>query len=129
MRWFNTKELRSSIYAIFSVSSSTPAVAPEQRSTVEDIRQAMLDLAALDASERSVFLARRIRYASDLQALWFMRGELMALLARTHGEAAALEKVETLSSMFTDLLPKGLRSRPSPLNTAYRHSRPGGDEG
>ena len=50
------------------------------------------------------------------------------LLARTHGEAVAREMLEDLSVLFTDLLPRGLRSRPSPLRTGYRASRPGSDE-
>ena len=53
-----------------------------------------------------------------------MRGEVMQLLARLHGEATAREKVDELSSLFSDLLPSGLRSRPSPLNAPYRNSRP-----
>jgi hypothetical protein len=57
-----------------------------------------------------------------------MRGELMQLLARDHGEMAAREKVDELSVMFTNLLPSGLRSRPSPLNLPYRTSRPHSDE-
>lgn len=125
MRWFSTKELRSTIYAIFSVSTAPASGPPDTASALENIRQAMLALTALDASDRGVFLARRIRYAGDLQALWFMRGELMALLARNHGEAAALEKVDSLSSMFGDLLPRGLRSRPSPLSNTFRPTSPG----
>lgn len=128
MRWFSTKDLRSSIYAIFSVTTAATAGPPDAGKAVENIRQAMLALTALDPGDRGVFLARRIRYASDLQALWFMRGELMALLARSQGEAAALEKVEGLSAMFADLLPRGLRSRPSPLSGTFRGHPPGQDE-
>lgn len=117
MRWFMPK-LRNSIYAMLSsvhAPTDAPRVPGEQPINLEDIRQNMLEMTSLDSGERSLRLARRIRYASDLESLWFMRGELMGLLARTHGEAAAFEKVEELSSMFTDLLPAGLRSRPSPL--------------
>jgi hypothetical protein len=128
MRWFSTKDLRSTIYAIFSVSTAASSRPPDPGSTLENIRQAMLDLTALDTSDRGVFLARRIRYASDLQALWFMRGELMALLSRTHGEAAALQKVDSLSSLFADLLPRGLRSRPSPLSNTFRGTAPGAED-
>lgn len=63
-------------------------------------------------------LARRIRYAIDVQALWYLRGDLMAVLAGRHGEAAAREKIDALAGMFEDLLPRGLKSRPSPLNLA-----------
>ena len=124
MRWFKTKDLRSSIYAMFSVTTRRV----EDAATMDHIREAMLALTALDAGERAALLARRIRYATDLQALWFMRGEIMQLLARTHGESHAREMVDELSALFADLLPSGLRSRPSPLNQPYRASRPHSDE-
>ena len=57
-----------------------------------------------------------------MQSLWYLRGDLMAALASSHGEAAAREKLETLSEMFEDLLPRGLRSRPSPLGSIARDS-------
>lgn len=126
MRWFKTRDLRSSIYAMFSVSTARPRV--EDPATMDQIREAMLALTTLDAGDRAAGLARRIRYATDLQALWFMRGEIMQLLSRTHGEAAAREKIDDLSSLFADLLPSGLRSRPSPLNPSYRNSRPHSDD-
>jgi hypothetical protein len=128
MRWFMPK-LRNSIYAMLSSVHALTDVARasgEPPVNLEDIRQNMLEMAALDCGERSLRLARRIRYASDLESLWFLRGELMGLLARTHGEAAAFEKVEELSSLFTDLLPAGLRSRPSPLGH-YRPNRESDD--
>jgi hypothetical protein len=127
MSWFKTKELRSSLYAIFTaVSTSAP---PDESSQLEKIREAMLALVALDGGgDRSLGLTRRIRYATDLQALWFMRGEVMGLLARTYGEAASLEMLEPVSDLFGNLLPRGLRSRPSPLNPSYRNSRPDGSE-
>ncbi|MBC5783535.1 hypothetical protein H8N03_11315 [Ramlibacter sp. USB13] len=122
MRWFKTKDLRSSIYAMFSVT--TRASHAEDAASMDQIREAMLALVSEDPGERAAGLARRIRYATDLQALWFMRGEVMQLLARDQGEAVAREKVDELSSLFSDLLPSGLRSRPSPLNSSYRNSRP-----
>lgn len=128
MRWFNTKDLRSSIYALLNVGvrSSAPR-GDDELTRTENIRQIMLGMVELDGSERAEKLARRIRYA-DLEALWFMRGELMGMLARSHGEVAARERLEGLSGLFEDLLPSGLRSRPSPLNRDYRNSRPHSDE-
>jgi hypothetical protein len=123
MRWFKTKDLRSSLYALLSVSTAR-TTRTEDPGNMEAIREAMLQLASLEATERAAGLARRIRYATDLQALWFMRGELMHLLARTEGEAAARTRLDDLSSLFGDLLPPGLRSRPSPLNGTYRNSKP-----
>jgi hypothetical protein len=128
MRWFKTTLLRSSIHAMLSVSTAKPRL-PDPV-TMDEIREAMLALVDLDrhGGERAAGLARRIRYATELQALWFMRGEIMQLLARTHGEQAAREKVDELSALFGDQLPSGLRSRPSPLNLPYRTSRPHSEE-
>lgn len=126
MRWFKTKDLRSSIYALFSVSTSSSRI--DDAATMDQIREAMLEMTGDDPRDRTAGLARRIRYATDLQALWFMRGELMQLLARNEGELAAREKVDELTSLFTDLLPSGLRSRPSPLDASYRNSRPPTDD-
>ena len=122
MRWFKTKDLRSSLYALLSVTTSRPRL--DDAATMDQIREAMLALTADEGSERANGLTRRIRYATDLQALWFIRGELMQLLARSQGEVAAREKVDELSSLFSDLLPSALRSRPSPLDSTYRNSRP-----
>lgn len=127
MRWFKSKDLRSSIYAMFNVSTSVTPRVPDAH-TMDEIREAMLAMTALDPGERAAGLARRIRYATDLQSLWFMRGELMQLLSRSYGEMAARGKVDELSALFADLLPSGLRSRPSPLNGPYRNSRPHSDE-
>ena len=122
MRWFKSRDIRSSIYAMFSVSTRTTHAADV--ASMDQIREAMLALSGAARGERAAGLTRRIRYATDLQSLWFMRGELMQLLAHDEGESAARDKVDELSSMFSDLLPTALRSRPSPLDTAYRNSRP-----
>jgi len=124
MRWFKTKDLRSSIYAMFTVSTTAPRADDVTANAMDQIREAMLAMAGDDPGDRAAGLIRRIRYATDLQALWFMRGELMQFLARNLGEVAAREKVDELSALFTDLLPSGLRSRPSPLSPGYRNSRP-----
>jgi hypothetical protein len=62
-------------------------------------------------------VSRRIRYAIDVMALWYLRGDLMAVLAEHHGEAEAREKLQAITEIFEDVLPEGLRSRPSPLST------------
>jgi hypothetical protein len=122
MRWFKPN-LRSSLHAIFSsgVPASEPTAAIEY--DIEDIRQAMLCLMTSAQDEQFPHVVRRIRYATDIQALWFLRGDLMRALASSCGEAAARDKLDAVSEMFEDLLPEGLRSRPSPLS-AIRHDDP-----
>ncbi|MDB5872178.1 MAG: hypothetical protein JWQ07_1620 [Ramlibacter sp.] len=115
MRWFKPN-LRSSLHAIFSAGASAPATElPEV--TIDDIREAMLALLMRVGADRFPHVARRIRYATDVQALWFLRGDLMAVLASSHGEAVAREELAEVSDMFENSLPQGLRSRPSPLSS------------
>jgi hypothetical protein len=128
MRWFNTKDIRSTISAIFSVSTAPPPTPEEHAAAVENIRRKMLAMAVMGNADRAEALARRIRYAANVESLWYARGELMQLLAREHGEVLAREKVDALSELFRGVLPHGLRSRPSPLDGTYRSSRPGPDE-
>ena len=81
-------------------------------------------MAGADGGERARAWHRRIRYAADLEALWFMRGELMGLLARSHGEAAAREMLEEPERACSPTCCRsGLRSRPSPLSDSLpRHA-------
>ena len=115
MRWFKPN-MRSSFYALLArIHPSEPESTVLQYS-VDGIRESMLELVG-EAPEGSYrHLARRIRYAVDVHALWYLRGDLMALLAGRHSEAIAREKIDSLTEMFEEFLPRGLQSRPSPLN-------------
>ena len=81
----------------------------------EDIREAMLELLGEPGAQAVRAVTRRVRYANDIQALWYLRGDLLAALASVDGEAAAREKVAGITDMFRGLLPASLNSRPSPL--------------
>lgn len=112
MRWFK-HSLRSSIYGLLG-----NPVAPSEstmESATEDVREAMLSLLGEANAAKFVHVTRRIRYAADIQALWYLRGDLMGVLAAVHGERAAREKMEPISEMFHGLLPGSLSTRPSPL--------------
>ncbi|MDR3451347.1 MAG: hypothetical protein P4L96_00915 [Rhodoferax sp.] len=87
---------------------------------MESIRLAMLDALGEIGDERFPQTIRKLRFASDVQGLWYLRGEIMEALASLHGEASARQQVEQLSVMFHGLLPGGLSSRVSPLNQ-FRH--------
>ncbi len=112
MRWFK-HSLRSSIYGLLG-----NPVAPSEstlESSAEDIRESMLALLGEAGPRQFPQVTRRIRYANDIQALWYLRGDLMAALATLHGEMKAREKVQSITHMFQGLLPGSLNSRPSPL--------------
>lgn len=114
MRWFKPN-LRSSIHALFALAHPPAAAEHDRAIGIEDIREAMLAMVG-DVDEKQFrHVTRRIRYALDVLALWYLRGDLMAVLASRHGEAEAREKLDAITDMFEDMLPQGLRSRPSPL--------------
>jgi hypothetical protein len=113
MRWIKPS-LRSSIYGILGAQAPAPTESTLETGT-EDIREAMLSLLGEEGTKRFPHVTRRIRYANDVQGLWYLRGDLMAALAATEGEAAAREHVQGITNMFRGLLPGGLASRPSPL--------------
>ncbi len=114
MFWFNAK-LRSSISAVFS-SRPAPTAEPVPQPGIEDIRTSMLALVPDSDDRQLVQVGRRIRYATDLLGLWYLRGDLMAALASRDGEARSREKLHAITAMFEGRLPVGLRSRPSPLS-------------
>jgi hypothetical protein len=112
MRWFK-HSLRSSIYGLLG-NPVTPSESTIENAT-EDVREAMLELLGETGGAQFTHVTRRIRYASDIQALWYLRGDLMAALAAMHGEMAARKKIQHITDMFHGLLPGSLMSRPSPL--------------
>jgi hypothetical protein len=112
MRWFKGT-LRNSIYGLLG-NPATPSESVLDEGT-EDIREAMLALLGEAGTKQFANVTRRVRYANDLQALWYLRGDVLAALAATQGESAARHKVQRVSEMFHGLLPGSLSSRPSPL--------------
>ena len=112
MRWFKGN-LRSSIYGLLG-NPVVPTDSVLDEGT-EDIREAMLGLLGEEGTRRFANVTRRVRYANDVQALWYLRGDVMAALAATQGEASARKKVQGITDMFHGLLPGSLSSRPSPL--------------
>lgn len=112
MRWLKPN-LRSSIYGL--LGACVPPSDSVMENAVEDVRESMLGLLGDEGPRKYPALTRRIRYAVDIQALWYLRGDLMGTLAAIHGERVAREHLARVTQMFKGLLPAGLNSRPSPL--------------
>ena len=112
MRWLKPG-LKSSIYGL--LGNPLPPSESVLETGTEDIRESMLAVLGDRGHKHFPHVTRRIRYANDVQALWYLRGDLMAALAAMHGEMQARQKVASVTEMFEGLLPNGLNSRPSPL--------------
>jgi hypothetical protein len=89
------------------------APSPAQEASMEDVRQAMLDvMAQAGPTDAHLELLIKINYAGTIQTLWYARSEIMQALAATRGEAYAQQQMETLSSRFIGLLPEARHYRP-----------------
>jgi hypothetical protein len=112
-RWFKT-DFKNSISGLLG-RSATPSDSVLENG-LEDIRESMLDILGDEGARQSPQITRRIRYATDIKDLWYVRGDLMAVLATLGGEAAARQQIASINAQFQGLLPGGLSSRPSPLS-------------
>lgn len=111
MSWKKSK-FASSLMSLFG--EPAPDLNPESR--IRDIRAAMLDcLAGLGESHELARVWARVLYAGDIQALWYLRAEVMTLLAGRCGESAAHSQLSCITHMFDGLLPSAQKSRPNRL--------------
>lgn len=111
MRWFKPN-LKNYFLALMGSGEFTPSTLAGQ---TESIRQYILQELGEFSEKNQPKIALRVRYAPDIQTLWYARGDIMAELAARHGETVAREKVDRISDKFKGLLPRGLSSRPSSL--------------
>jgi hypothetical protein len=113
--------LQSKLRTMVGVLIGGPAAPPDSvmHDRIEGIRDCMLEALGSEAPEFA-YIIRRIRYSPDIQSLWYLRGDLMAVLAAKEGEIAAARRIDSISAMFTGLLPRGLGARSSPLKELER---------
>ncbi len=114
MRW-KSSNLMTGMQSLFGSLSSRSA--PVQESSIDSIREAMLEALEASGASRYPVIELRVRYASDILDLWYLRGDMMAALAALEGEVSARNKLEPISEMFRGHLPSSMNSRPSPLST------------
>lgn len=111
MSWIGSK-FTSSLMSL--LGESVPDRSPEAR--IKVIRQAMMDcLNGLSERHSVARVWARILYAPDAQSLWYLRGDLMTLLAEVRGESAAKAHIASITTLFEGLLPAAQKSRPSRL--------------
>jgi hypothetical protein len=106
---FNNKSVpsqpRSSFMALLGRSQPTPQVL---NARTEDIRALMLHELGDYGERKFPAVVRRVRYALDVQGLWYARSDVMAILANTYGETIARDKLVHISERFNGLIPKSL---------------------
>lgn len=112
MRW-TPSNLVSGLQGLFKSPVEDDDRQPQ--AALNDIRRTMLDCLGASGAAAYPEIQLRIAYASDPQELWYLRGDLMAVIAATDGEVTARRKLARISDLFKGHLPKGLATRPSPL--------------
>ena len=106
---------KPTIQSLYGLLGGSQRSTRELDDAIGDIQEAMLGALGEAGPKKFPAVSRRIQYASDLQALWYLRGDLMAALAALHGESRAREAIRSISDQFQGLLPSGMSTRPSPL--------------
>ena len=91
--------------ALLGRAEATPEALTDR---TEIIRQLMLNELGEYGEKKFPAVTRRVRYAPDIQGLWYARSDVMAILATTYGETLARQKVADISGRFNGLLPKSL---------------------
>jgi hypothetical protein len=82
----------------------------------EEIRTAMLSTLGDSGAVSFPALRRRLMFAADVEALWYLRSEWMGSLSTLHGERVAAAHLRSINIQFEGVLTKGMNSRPSPLS-------------
>lgn len=98
-------QLRTSCMALLGRAETNPESLTKR---TETIRQLMLNELGEYGEKKFPAVTRRVRYAPDIQGLWYARSDVMAILATTYGETLARQKVADISGRFNGLLPKSL---------------------
>ncbi len=82
----------------------------------EEIRLSMLSTLGENGAATYPALRRRLMFAADAEAIWYLRSEWMGALSTLHGERVAAAHLRSVNLQFEGLLTKGMNSRPSPLS-------------
>ncbi len=76
---------------------------------LEEVRRAMLQSLAGTSGCEVARMNIRLRYAGDIEALWYLRADLLDTLAALRGERRAKWIVAQVTAMFQGQLPRALR--------------------
>lgn len=69
------------------------------------IRTAMLSLLQAHGGHSIQRVAQRVRFAGDLEALWYLRQDVLTALSAVDGEVAARRQMREINRLFKGGLP------------------------
>ncbi len=108
MRW-NKPNIRNNLHDLLGRDkpSSTAWVRDQG---LEDIRRAMLQCLAGVSGCEVARMNMRLRYAGDIEALWYLRMDLFNTLIPLRGQADAQRVLDHVTPLFQGQLPLSLRA-------------------
>lgn len=98
--------LRNSFWALLGQQETE---APEE--VLERVRLAMHTALAEQLGHDGQELTQQVRFARDLESLWYLRPEIMNAIAARCGEATARACLNRLTLLFKDHHPGAVSSR------------------
>jgi hypothetical protein len=75
------------------------------------IRTSMLSLLVARPGNTVHRVAQRVRFADDLEALWYLRQDVLTTLAEMDGEPSARRQMRRINSLFKGGLPQTMGPR------------------
>ena len=75
------------------------------------IRSAMLGLLEASGGPSAQRIAQRVRFASDLETLWYLRQDVLVAVSAIEGEAAAQQRMQQINRLFRHGLPQTMGPR------------------
>lgn len=76
------------------------------------IRTEMLTLLQVHGGHAIQRVAQRVRFAGDLEALWYLRQDVLAALSAIDGEVVARKQMSHINRLFKGGLPGTMGPRP-----------------
>ncbi|OGA56988.1 hypothetical protein [Acidovorax sp. Leaf73] len=107
MRW-NKPTLRNNLHDLLGRDkpSSTAWV---RNQGLEEVRRAMLQSLVGMTGSDVARMNMRLRYAGDIEALWYLRTDLFSTLVPLRGEHGARGVIDQVTQLFQGQLPRALR--------------------
>ncbi|VWX63311.1 conserved hypothetical protein [Burkholderiales bacterium 8X] len=78
---------------------------------ISRIRTAMLGLLQVHGGHSTQRIAQRVRFAGDLETLWYLRQDVLTALSEIDGELNARNKMRGINRLFKGGLPTALEPR------------------
>ncbi|MBV7540940.1 hypothetical protein [Acidovorax sp. sic0104] len=112
MRW-NKPNLRNNLHDLLGRDkpSSTAWVRDQG---LEDVRRSMLQSLVGTTGCEVARMNMRLRYAADIEALWYLRIDLQKTLQLLRGDASAQRTIDEITVLFQGQLPRSPRPAQAP---------------